>query len=149
MTILTFPIFTFIKRFYPVAVLGLLLTLTASVIATDAVAAFFFKSDPNYHLYSIGMLAAGAFTVGPAQYAVMRGTSEATWVIVVLLVFNLLASALMYLKPGMEIFSVIGMLSSCAALACFNSRRYRQLCKRVKVIRRMRERFIAQCRSEP
>lgn len=141
MTILTFNFLRFMRRFYPVAITGILFTLVAMVIATDAIAAFFFKSASTYHLYSIGMLAAGAFTVGPAQYAVMRGTSEATWVIVVLLVFYLLASALMYLTQGMEIFSVIGMLSSCAALACFNSRRYRQLCKRVKVIRRMRERL--------
>ncbi len=143
MMFLTFCVRTFLKRFFPILALAMLLAIIAISTGAGAIADVYFRKHPNYLEYSFTLLMLGTTVLGCAQYSVIRGRGKFTWWIAGVLVICLAANCISYFKPGLELFSLVGMLSAASALACYNSRRYRQMCKRLQVIRRMREEWIA------
>ncbi|WP_295487293.1 hypothetical protein [uncultured Pseudomonas sp.] len=131
----------FFKRFFPISALSMLLTIIASSIATVCMASLYLSGNPHFHEFAVTTLMLCILILTTAQYAVIRGLGEATWLIVMLLVLCLMCCMWSYLRSNMPLYALVGTVTTSSALACLNSRRYRQLCKRVKVIRRMRERL--------
>ncbi|HGM5580977.1 TPA: hypothetical protein ACKP22_002674 [Pseudomonas putida] len=133
----------FYKRFVPIKILGMLFTLMAIPMFGVVVIKTYFPTHPNRLEYADSIMMLCAVVLVSAQYAVIRGRRGATEWIMAILLIALLACGRGYFQPGVKWASLLGMLSAAAALACYNSRRYRQMCKRLQVIRRMRERWIA------
>ncbi|AXO89783.1 hypothetical protein DZC75_17870 [Pseudomonas parafulva] len=131
----------FFKRFFPIAALSMLLTIIASSIATVCMASLYLSGSPHFHEFAVTTLMLCILILTTAQYAVIRGLGEATWLIVMLLILCLMCCLWSYLRSNMPLCALVGTVTASSAMACLNSRRYRQLCKRVKVIRRMRERL--------
>lgn len=143
MMFLTIPWGKFIKRFFLIKALGALLTMIAIAFACGVAADLCFRRHPNQIEYMFALMMVCSIVLGNAQYSVARGRSRGTCWIIGMLVMCLVASGIGYFEQGMRLVSLIGMLSAALALACYNSRRYRQMCKRLQVIRRMREEWIA------
>ncbi|HGM5580976.1 TPA: hypothetical protein ACKP22_002673 [Pseudomonas putida] len=143
MMFLTFPWSKFFKRFFPIKALGILLTMVTIPIACGLITDIYLHKHPNYLECIVAMLGLCGVVQGSAQYSVIRGKTGATWWLVGMLAMCLIASGRGYFEPGMKLISLTGMLCAASALACYNSRRYRQMCKRLQVIRRMREEWIA------
>lgn len=142
MSSLTFSRFRFLKRFFPVCAAAMFLTMPTLSIATASIMQLHFEHISDYHLYMVAFLMACAVILSSAQYAIVRGRGEATWIIVLLVGVCIVANLRACVTLGRDISPLIGLLTGLCALACFNSRRYRQFCKHVKVIRRLRERVI-------
>lgn len=133
----------FYKRFVPIKILGMLFTLLAIPMSGAVVIKTYFPTYANRLEYADSIMMLCAVVLVSAQYAVIRGRRGATEWIAAILIIALLACGRGYFQSEMKWTSLLGMLSAAAALACYNSRRYRQMCKRLQVIRRMRERWIA------
>ncbi|AIZ34067.1 hypothetical protein NJ69_14205 [Pseudomonas parafulva] len=131
----------FFSRFFPIAALSMLLTIIGSSIATVCMASLYLSENPHFHEFAVTTLMLCILILTTAQYAVIRGLGEATWLIVMLLILCLMCCMWSYVSSNMPLYALVGTVTASSALACLNSRRYRQLCKRVKVIRRMRERL--------
>jgi len=131
---------TFMRRYFPLLITAYFLTIFACSIASANVINAHFVAHPQVSGISLGIIAVGALVTSVGNFIVIRGLSWGIWIIAVLLVVCLLTTLVTF--GGSPYKSVALVSGSIPLLALFliNSRRYRQMCKRLAVVRRQRAR---------
>ncbi|MCP6692168.1 MULTISPECIES: hypothetical protein [Pseudomonas] len=138
-----FRVRTFTRRYFPRLIAVILLTTASFSFATLSVMYSFFHNHPYENEYAVGSVVTAAFLLSFGSYILIRGRVWGVWVIVGLLLACLLAVISTVERTPHKLFSVFSLLVPLSALLVINSRRFRQMCKRVVVIRKMRNRCVA------
>jgi len=133
----------FIRRFYPCLIGTYLLALFATAMATLSVINTYFLKHAYESELAMSMLAVGTLAITLGTFILIRGRTWAVWIIVVLLFVCFLATLSTYGRSSHMLLFVASLAASLLGLLIINSRPYRQMCKRVVVIRRMRNRCAA------
>jgi hypothetical protein len=133
----------FTRLYFQRLITAILLTTASFSFATLNVTYTFFHNHPYENEYAVGSVVTAAFLLSFGSYILIRGRVWGVWVIVGILLACLLAVISTLERTPHKLFAVFSLLVPLSALLVINSRRFRQMCKRVVVIRRMRNRCVA------
>jgi hypothetical protein len=128
----------FVRRFFPRMLAAMFSTIASFTLATLNVFDVYFSGFPHKVEYAFVLLSVGAALLSGGQFFVIRGRVWGVWVMVALLCACLLASLSTYPRSSYKLLVVISVCVPLFSLLLLNSRRYRQMCRRLVAIRRMR-----------
>ncbi|QBF27383.1 hypothetical protein EXN22_17435 [Pseudomonas tructae] len=133
----------FIRRFYPRLISVYLLALFSTAMMTGNIIDAYFLRHAYELEFAMGLIALGTLVITLGTFILVGGRTWGAWLIVVLLVGCLFSSLLTYNRSSHQLLLGISLAAPLLGLLVINSRRYRQMCRRLVVIRRMRNRWIA------